>query len=95
MSNPAEIAQASLQQHYAYHGDVYIGAGVPMVIDEHVTTTPYLIVAIGTLPDAREQWSVPEEGTPEVVIIEAKDSADKAISSAQTTRVMMESPMTR
>jgi len=74
---PAEVLQASLLQHFRYHGDVYVGAQVPVVIDEDVTLTPLLVVAIGTIPDERERWSIPDEGTPELVIIDVAQAGDK------------------
>lgn len=79
MSNPAAIAQASLEDHYLYHGDVYVAANLPVLLDADTTRVPYLLVAIGTLPDAREQWNIPDEGTPEIVVIEASAVADKPL----------------
>lgn len=74
----SRILREALGQYFRNHGDVFIGADFPLVLDAETTVSPLLLVAMNTSDHARERWVVADEGMPEIFVVTAGSPAAAA-----------------
>lgn len=72
----SQVLREALKQAFRNHGDTFVGAEIPLVVNAETTVTPLLLVALGTTEDERDSWVVDDEGAPDVLVVEAGSDAD-------------------